>query len=165
MAADRKLTDVADVNYVQMAKAHGWDGFNLHPDLSNMEIKLAIEQSASQYNNPDYYIGYGIPNLAMADIVLTGVSITDYDQDELLKVFPVPFKDKLNIWFYSTSNQDVNIEITNEIGKRVYTGQETVYKDSYNPMLIPDLKNLANGIYFFKLRTEKKSFIKKVLKQ
>lgn len=36
MPADRKLTEVAAVDYVKMAEAQGWDGIRLEPDLSNI---------------------------------------------------------------------------------------------------------------------------------
>ncbi len=37
LSSDRKLTDVPEVDYVKMANAQGWDGFDLRPDLKNME--------------------------------------------------------------------------------------------------------------------------------
>jgi len=37
MKAERKLTDVTPIDYVRMAKAQRWDGFNLRPDLDNIE--------------------------------------------------------------------------------------------------------------------------------
>src|SRR5690606_5230120 len=36
------------------------------PYKSNAEIMQLVRESASQYSNPDYFLGYGIPNLFAA---------------------------------------------------------------------------------------------------
>lgn len=136
-----------------------------HPDYTNMQIIDAIHESASQYTNPDYLKGYGIPNFAMADLLLTGVKVNDYAQDELLKIFPNPFKGDLNIWFYSSSNQEVAIEITDLSGRRVYFQETSVYKNSYNPIIISELPKFVQGLYVFNLKTQEKYFTKKIIKQ
>jgi len=43
-----------------------------HPGFSNMDIRQALVQSASQYSSPDSLLGYGIPNLAAASLLLGG---------------------------------------------------------------------------------------------
>lgn len=136
-----------------------------HPTYNNMEIMNAIQESASQASTPDYFKGYGIPNLGLADLLLTGIEVNDYTQDELLKVFPLPFYDKLTIWFYSSSDQDVKIEITDLSGKRVYYAQTSVWRNSYNPMVISALSTFAQGLYIFNLQTEEKYYTRKMLKQ
>ena len=51
-----------------------------HPSASSMEIYNAIQQSAHQYNAPDDFLGYGIPNFMNAHYILDGKSVTD-DED------------------------------------------------------------------------------------
>jgi len=47
LPADRKLTDVVSVDYARIARAQGWDGFNLRPDLSNMEEIMSRANSSN----------------------------------------------------------------------------------------------------------------------
>lgn len=44
-----------------------------HPERSNMDIIQAVRLSADQYKFPDEQYGYGVPNAAMADSLLTHV--------------------------------------------------------------------------------------------
>ncbi|NQV02821.1 MAG: S8 family serine peptidase [Bacteroidia bacterium] len=46
-----------------------WQSF---PAYSNATLKMAIEESASQFTNPDILLGYGIPDLYLAYEQLTG---------------------------------------------------------------------------------------------
>jgi subtilisin family serine protease len=135
-----------------------------HPAYTNIEIMDVIQKSASQYANPDSLLGYGIPNLAMADLLLSGVAVVDYNLDELLKVFPLPFNDKINVWFYSSSNQDVKIQIVDLSGRIIYSEQKNMYKNSYNPMIMSALAGLSHGIYIFNLMTEEKYYTRKMMK-
>ncbi len=52
-----------------------------HPKRSNMEIIKAIQLSGDQYNFPDDFYGYGIPNAAIADSLLANV--TDLETVEM----------------------------------------------------------------------------------
>ena len=65
-----------------------WQAF---PDLSNMEVFHAIEESAHLHSNPNFLMGHGIPNFAMANLILSGFSPTDLDEDELFNIYPNPF--------------------------------------------------------------------------
>lgn len=60
------------------------------PGKTNMEIIHAVKRSAHQYSNPDTLLGYGIPNFALANSLL---SLNDYQfsTDEYLHVFPNPW--------------------------------------------------------------------------
>jgi hypothetical protein len=51
-----------------------------HPNAGSMEVFNAIQQSASQYSNPDDLLGYGIPNFMAAHYILAGVPVTN-DED------------------------------------------------------------------------------------
>src|SRR5690606_26518005 len=57
------------------------------PDKTNAEIMQLVRESASQYNQPDYYLGYGIPNLQLA-LNMT-LSIEDVLVEDIL-MYPNP---------------------------------------------------------------------------
>jgi WD40 repeat protein len=56
-----------------------------HPEYNNAEIMDAVRQSASQYNNPDTLLGYGIPDYLKADSLLSVPVTTEITMD--IRVF------------------------------------------------------------------------------
>lgn len=58
------------------------------PHKSNAEIMHLVRESASQYNNPDYFLGYGIPNFFAA---LNSELIGGEENDsEMIVLYPNP---------------------------------------------------------------------------
>lgn len=92
-----------------------------NPTLTNMELMEVIQESASQYNNPDSLMGYGIPNFTMANLIVGNEEILpeSTDKDELITVYPSPFHDELNGAFYSSRRQDVTIRLMDPLGREI----------------------------------------------
>ncbi|MCI4667194.1 MAG: S8 family serine peptidase, partial [Bacteroidia bacterium] len=63
------------------------------PNATNTQIYDALKQSASQYDNPDEFLGYGIPNASLAMNILQS-SIGEENQ---LFLFPNPTQDRFAI--------------------------------------------------------------------
>lgn len=68
-----------------------------HPWASVDQLKLAIQQSAHQYQTPDSLLGYGIPNFCQAYDSLTILAATYTPNSEALNIFPNPFSDHVFI--------------------------------------------------------------------
>jgi subtilisin family serine protease len=68
-----------------------------NPYASVKQVKLAIEQSAYQYNKPDSLLGYGIPDFEKADKYLKVNSAQSLVAENSWSVFPNPFNDYLQI--------------------------------------------------------------------
>ncbi len=92
-----------------------WQAF---PTLTNMQIVDALRKSASQYNRPDQFLGYGIPGYSKAkefiedSIFNTGIEF---------RIYPNPIKEGL-ISFTSGAeyfNQEVRIKMYDILGKIV----------------------------------------------
>ncbi len=135
-----------------------------HPDLTNMQIINAIEKSSSQYNNPNFLMGYGIPNFALANMILSGFNIDNFDFQNSADIFPNPFINTIYIVIYSEYTQTINIELYDIIGKKIYTEEKLLKINGYNYMSINNLEHLSKGIYFLKLSSDNKTIIKKLLK-
>lgn len=58
------------------------------------EIFTSIRMSATQYSNPDAYLGYGIPDFCLAKIVL---GIEEENNESSLSVYPNPTSNKITI--------------------------------------------------------------------
>lgn len=120
------------------------------PDKTNAEIMQIVRESASQFSSPDYFLGYGIPNLQTA--LSNALSNQDVLYDELeVKIFPNPANNVLNI--STPFDEDVlTIRMFNILG------QETLTKNLSGGRNQVDISNLNEGLYI--LAVSSKSFKK-----
>lgn len=125
------------------------------PDKTNAEIMQLVRESASQYNTPDYLLGYGIPDLQLA--LSSALSVDDNVRDNTINVFPNPVKDV--VYFKLTSNENyVDVNIFNMLGKHLY---HTFITPTNNQM---DVSSLSSGMYLIKLESVNTSKTIKVIK-
>jgi subtilisin family serine protease len=67
-----------------------------YPEKTPAEIVHAVIQSASQYDSPDNFLGYGIPDFGKASLLLQK-TLTDEGPEKQWKVFPNPFADNIRL--------------------------------------------------------------------
>jgi len=124
------------------------------PDASPTEIMDYVRQSASQFNTPDDFLGYGIPDL---DLALSNALSIDKSQIENFSFYPNPVETRLNIKIPSTVNQ-LEVSIYNQLGQEVLN--QWIAKD----LSFVNVSDLALGIYFIKLATTNNSKTVKFIK-
>lgn len=130
-----------------------WQAF---PGKSNMEIMSALKQSASLALTPDNRMGWGIPNLFLARLILQGFQ--PQNSGILFSVFPNPVKSELKIVVYDTLTADARIEIFEVGGRKVFSMQPGYSDAQINTVRIPDLPLLlADGVYIMRIATNKRS--------
>ena len=125
------------------------------PDASPSEVKNYVRQSASQFNTPDNFLGYGIPDLNLARSMF--LSVQD-DQIESFEFYPNPVESQLNIGFPSNI-EDVEIVIYNQLGQVVIN---KVISNNGNAL---NVSSLASGIYLMKLLARNNATTVKFIKQ
>lgn len=125
------------------------------PNLNNAEIMQLVRETASQYNTPDYFLGYGIPNLALALSQELSVEELETVQDQI-RIYPNPTDKEIHITLPSTSNQ-VQVIIYNMLGKKVMD-------KSLNSSSKIDVSSIAKGVYLVNIVTQHGSFTKKIIK-
>ncbi|MBJ6367873.1 S8 family serine peptidase [Snuella sp. CAU 1569] len=108
------------------------------PDKTNAEIMQLARASASQYEMPDYNLGFGIPNLELALNIALDEAPKD-DSDNLL-IYPNPVEASLFVKTAS-DNFPITINLFDILGKQVL--QSTLS----DPEDVLDVSTLANGIY------------------
>ena len=120
------------------------------PNATNEEIKQFVRMSASQFNTPDFFLGFGIPNFELA--LEIGLSIQE-EEFVSFKVFPNPVTTSLNIQI-PTSTEPTNLKIYNVLGKLVLEKNITKSQTKL------DVSSMASGIYMmsFKSNTGSKTF-------
>ncbi len=134
-----------------------------HPNATNMQIINAIQQSANQFQNPDSLLGYGIPDFPMACLILSGIDPGAALNGDNLIINGNPFHDQLHVSFYSNVPQQLQVKMTDMLGKVVYSTKHDVQGLSMNNFTIPVI--VSKGIYVLEVATEQKLFSKKVVKQ
>lgn len=134
-----------------------------HPNMTNMQIIDYIERSASQYNNPDSLKGYGIPDFALANLLIQNIENKNFTTEDYCKFYPNPFTNEIFIEFLSTDSQTVTIEIYDVLGKKLFN-KEYQTRNVYNRITIDGTETYNQGTYVIKLTTETKVHQEKILK-
>lgn len=124
------------------------------PNATNEEIKQYVRMSASQFNTPDFFLGFGIPNLELAlDI---GLSLVE-EEFVRFKVFPNPVTHSLNIQI-PTNSEPTNLKIYNVLGKLI------LEKDITQSETKLDVSSMASGLYMLSFESNKGSKTFKLIK-
>ena len=108
------------------------------PNRTNVEIMQIVRESASQYAAPDYFLGYGIPNLQKA--------LESQAPSEFI-IFPNPVNQNLQIVFPKDTASAI-LELYNILGKLVMS--TTIYETRKSI----NLDFLSTGIYIAKLQAD-----------
>jgi hypothetical protein len=124
------------------------------PDASHEDIKQYVRMSASQFNTPDFFLGYGIPNLELA--LEIGLSLSE-EEFVRFKVFPNPVTDFLNIQI-PTTTEGTHLKIYNVLGKLILEKHITKSETKL------DVSSMASGIYMMSFTSEKGSKTFKLIK-
>jgi len=113
------------------------------PQASAEEIRQVIRRSAHQYNDPEPYLGYGIPNFRLAyDLLANGV---EADPSNDLLVYPNPFYRDFQILFPSdVVAESMNVRLINSSGQTVYS--ERLPFAYFTRIILPF--DLPYGVYY-----------------
>ena len=126
------------------------------PNNSNQELIDFMQQSASQYSTPDYFLGYGIPDFQQAKSL--GLEFEAANRKSF-KVYPNPVRDNLQIQFYGTV-QNAEITVFDVIGKHLFT------KPISRQLNTLDLSTIRKGVYIVTILADnKKSNTFKLIKE
>jgi hypothetical protein len=129
------------------------------PSASNTDIVAALHSASDKYPFPDSLYGYGIPDIASA--------ISQLQEKYLIKpenksvVGPNPFSNELHITFRENPGQ-LRIEIYNLSGNLIMKMNNRDYIS--RSLIINDLQNFGNGIYFIRIFTRGSILVHKVIK-
>jgi serine protease AprX len=127
-----------------------------YPHLTNTELIDLLKKSASQYNNPDNALGYGVPNF---------IRIDNKDSvDPFIDIFPNPFTDTVNIQLQNVEENTVcQLDVLSQQGQLICTRFMTF--NSFSPTYNKNLEALTSGLYFFKISCGKNNYVLKVFKR
>ncbi|MCK5028557.1 MAG: S8 family serine peptidase [Bacteroidales bacterium] len=132
------------------------------PELTNMEIFKKIEKSAHHYSNPDYNMGYGIPDFGKASgITSSGISILE--ENTIVRIYPNPFYSEINIELFQKTKNQFTIELFSITGEKLFESEK--FSANYGTIkLSKNLENLPSGIYLLKISTKNDAEIRRICK-
>jgi len=131
---------------------------------TNIELKELIERNGHQYSNPDFSLGYGVPNFYTA--YLEGNLFPLSTSDEIISVFPSHFNDKLTVHFHSQEPGNWKLNVINSLGQKLYQKELYVAAGEYVQTVFTDeLFQLNMGTYLLEFfKDDVKIAVKKVFK-
>ncbi len=132
-----------------------WQAF---PQLNNMQIIEKIKISASQAQNPDSLLGWGIPNFQTA---FTSLSFQERI-NKSIDVFPNPVSDWFTVKVPAGLNGKLNLEIIDVQGKVVYSAVENDFR--VKTLKIDDIGFLQPGFYLLRITDGLQSFTSRIIK-
>ena len=135
-----------------------------NPTFTNIELMNAIKMSSSQSANPDNQKGWGIPNLVLANSLLTSAIIKQKEPFSKLSAYPIPFSDKVNIEVESTSRLIVDFKIFNSIGHSVAEMKGIELNKGKNLTVFTKLERLPKGIYMLQISDGYNVIAEKIIK-
>lgn len=128
-----------------------WQAF---PDATSKHIKLVLETSGHLFENPDNFMGFGIPDMQKAHFLLMNTSATVLSKKNKWKAFPNPVKDLLII-------ENEGVQINGKIVFEIYSTDGKLLrnweKQDAQQIELDNLNLLPNGFLLLKISTKNAS--------
>jgi serine protease AprX len=118
-----------------------------NPNVSARELARVMMIAGHLNPKPDTLLGYGIPDMHLADIILNQFNTPDNEVSKQWKIFPNPFHSAVTLYSGSGIRGEVLIELATISGVTVYKNRlafEGYHRTS-------DWKQLPAGSYLLKI--------------
>lgn len=138
-----------------------WQAF---PESNNMEIKNAVEQSGDSADNPNNSLGHGIPDMMKAYQILSNSSIILNSSNFKPTVIPNPFTDYFDILIQGKVNEELEIQVSNMLGKVLTTINASIDGGELNRYRIDNMAQYPAGSYIISVKVGTTSYKVKILK-
>ena len=131
-----------------------------------MQVREYLIRSASQYENPNDRVGYGIPNFDKAyEIAELESLIAELKKTgKEVAVFPNPFSDPqgVKVWVLKDdAGQNFEFSLVDIAGKPVWS-----FSTKEKKITLPIFKDdLAQAVYILKVTSENLNFSTKIVKE
>jgi len=133
-----------------------------NPDKTAAEVKKAIEESGNLYLNPDSLSGYGVPDMQVADELLSSMSAYEIDNDQNWTIYPNPVGDYLVVQSSGAeAYQDVEIRLVTLSGHIVKYWSKQIS----GRVVLEDIPSGLKGMFLLQLITKNYSETFKLVKK
>ncbi len=147
----------ANVTTAFTPNASQWrkDTVSLQAYLGQPNVKVRFENYCG-YGNNLYVDNINITSSAPTD----AVSIEGYTTLGMLKVYPNPANEQLNVILIMNENSNVSIRLINTLGQTVYSLQENNIQQIQKSI---ETSNFSRGVYFLELSNENGRVLEKII--
>ena len=132
-----------------------------HPKRTNMEIIEAIIRSANLLNSPNDSMGYGLPNFALADLLL--YEPENLEESSIYTILPNPITSFSSLYVYSANSDALNIFVYDTSGRKVTSYFHDLILRTNNRIPLSFLEEYSSGTYLLKINIGEKVFVEKVI--
>lgn len=124
------------------------------PNLTAAEVMQFVRESADQFNNPDNFKGYGVPDFQLA---LNNVLGTEFFEIDGISIYPNPTQ---NLLYIDKMDADlVTFSLYNILGAKVL---ENEFQATQN---VISLETLPSGIYLYDFSSNNANLQGKIIKE
>jgi subtilisin family serine protease len=134
-----------------------WQEF---PNKTSYQVMDAVRKSSSLYLNPDDQMGYGIPDFLLAEEILKEPGM----ENRLISAFPNPFKTGFTTRFYSAEEGEVNLYLTDALGRIVWQEKRFTPSNYINEVKIESQQILPQGLYILSIYAPGKVLTAKLIR-
>ena len=135
--------------------------WQVNPDKTNYDVMWAIRNSGHQSDNPDNFLGYGVPNYIYA-VDVKALNVKDIFDDKFT-IFPNPFLgDTLYLLTDEGFQGDMEVKIIDPTGSTVYN--KKFQQSEIKERMELSLDSSMRGVYFLSLQTDKGQKVVKLIK-
>ena len=135
-----------------------------NPNMKVMEIYEGLKESGSYFDNPDNFMGWGIPDYQKANSILTTIEYQFDQTGNMATVWPNPFTDDVNIKLHIATQGQVRFELLSASGS-VITSLTADFSSNNGQVDFDKLSKLPKGVYFLKITAEEWVEVKRIVKQ
>jgi serine protease AprX len=132
-----------------------------NPFATAYQVKEALEKSAHLYNNPDSLLGYGIPDMMIADQILKATVIDQWEDHAEWLLYPNPASDYIILQKHNKADfGSVQLTFYSIDGKILR--QET--RPDASKIILRNLSSLKQGMLFLQICSDDLTETKKIRK-
>jgi serine protease AprX len=132
-----------------------------NPQATSMEIARVLRLAGHLNQNPDVYLGYGIPDMHIADRLLRRSVVTDNSVQRHWTVFPNPFSKVITLFSNAGYQGQVDLAVYDLQGVPTATLQSS-FSSGY--LRTDMLSRLPAGLYILKISTGNTSEVLRIIK-
>ncbi len=122
-----------------------------HPNSNSIAIREAVLESANHFYTPSNELGYGIPDVWKAHLLLSSTLSARSNQLQVL-AYPNPFQDNLTIVVQNIDSSDFSIKIYDIQGREIPVPQEFLIEGQSLVRRI-NLSFLSDGFYLLEVES------------
>jgi serine protease AprX len=132
-----------------------------HPGLTALQVINNLKNTASNKENPNNLIGWGIPSFIKAHILAGGKPVLSFPFE--IKIYPNPASgNEISIELIeSSSSGPAEIALFDAQGKKVF--QTSIRFELDKEISIVPLRGIASGVYLLNMEMGGKKFSRKIL--